>query len=133
MVAIARTYQLQKCVLDMRAYDLRGKADGKPLKKAPAACYTWKFAKAVVKATDQVDTSYETAYVADSEEGDGDGEVLDEDCVGASGIKLPKHTSPAMATALRRIHQNLGHQQGLGTTPASLRSFRGKRQRLRRV
>ena len=61
---------------------------------APSACYTWKFAKAVVKATNQVDRSYETAYVADIEEGDvGDGEVLDKDCVGASGVKLPKHTS----------------------------------------
>ncbi|CAJ1438953.1 unnamed protein product, partial [Effrenium voratum] len=179
MTSIIKDYHLLECNLDMCAYGLKGKSDGKLLKKptkllvsseiyhhelarrcdkrhdhgqtagantAPSACYTWSFARAVVEATCKVDSSYVTAYVADAGEEDvGGDQQPEDDLVGASGIKLPKATSAATASALRRIHQNLGHPSNkdltrhlrlCGATEEAIKGAQGLRcdtcQRLRR-
>ncbi|CAJ1331158.1 unnamed protein product [Effrenium voratum] len=179
MTSIIKDYHLLECNLDMCAYGLKGKSDGKLLKKptkllvsseiyhhelarrcdkrhdhgqtagantAPSACYTWGFARAVVEATCKVDSSYVTAYVADAGEEDvGGDQQPEDDLVGASGIKLPKATPAATASALRRIHQNLGHPSNkdltrhlrlCGATEEAIKGAQGLRcdtcQRLRR-
>ncbi|CAJ1436718.1 unnamed protein product [Effrenium voratum] len=179
MTSVIKDYHLLECNLDMCAYGLKGKSDGKLLKKptkllvsseiyhhelarrcdkrhdhgqtagantAPSACYTWSFARAVVEATCKVDSSYVTAYVADAGEEDvGGDQQPEDDLVGASGIKLPKATSAATASALRRIHQNLGHPSNkdltrhlrlCGATEEAIKGAQGLRcdtcQRLRR-
>ena len=81
---------------------------------AASACYTWEFARAVVRATEKVEKMLHSAYVADVEIGmndeEGDEElVADHEWQGAAGITLPKTVPKQMAAALRRVHQNLGH------------------------
>lgn len=81
----------------------------------PAGIYTKEFCNAVVKAFKESSRSVwakdgddaweafvnEAEAPAPPEEGD--------DRPGASGISVPNHIQPATASALKRIHQNLGH------------------------
>ena len=48
-------------------------------------------------------------FVADAENGE---DRADGHRVGASGIDFPRGTAPHVASALRRLHQNLGHPSG---------------------